>query len=211
MSRRRSSVLDMMKEKRRSADASRVAAVDSDPWRLASFGMVDLLKVQMEKKGAQVDQVDQRGMTPLLWGEFDADNMVDAVCRVWSRMTPPLRSGSHEAVVSLLLERGASVDGGSVDEMGNGALHYAAARGVVNVIAKLLDKGADPGLANCQGTTPLIRAAAFAQSAAIKKLVAAGADVNKADKEGNTVLHVASRGGHGSVVKLLLHLKANPR
>jgi ankyrin repeat protein len=69
MSRRRSSALDQLLEKRKGEDASRVAAVDSDIHRLASFGILDVLKVQLEKRGVDVDAVDARNMTALLWGK----------------------------------------------------------------------------------------------------------------------------------------------
>eukprot|EP00953_Heterococcus_sp_UTEX-ZZ885_P004572 2972-Heterococcus_DN1.PRE.2 len=202
MSRRRSSALDQLLEKRKGEDASRVAAVDSDIHRLASFGILDVLKVQLEKRGVDVDAVDARNMTALLWGSLGY---------------------MHAA------------------QMGNSPLHYAASKGVVGIITRLLDKGADAGLSNAQGTTPLMKAATNAQVATVKMLVncntlhyttvsyrdtctqhiavlsllaarnSAGADINKGCKQGNTALHVAARGGHAVIVKLLLHLAANPK
>lgn len=54
---------------------------------------------------------------------------------------------------------------------GNTALHYAAARGVLNIILRLLSSGAEPDVANVQGSTPLHKACAFGQNAVVKKLV----------------------------------------
>lgn len=46
-------------------------------------------------------------------------------------------NGSHEATVEVLLQRGAVCsEGHGLDELGNGALHYAAARGVVSIVSR---------------------------------------------------------------------------
>lgn len=54
---------------------------------------------------------------------------------------------------------------------GNTSLHYAACRGVLNIIMRLLANGAQPGIANIQGSTPLHKACVFGQDAVVKKLV----------------------------------------
>lgn len=54
---------------------------------------------------------------------------------------------------------------------GNTPLHYAACRGVLNIIVRLLGSGAEPDMANVQGSTPLHKACMFGQNAVVKKLV----------------------------------------
>ena len=54
---------------------------------------------------------------------------------------------------------------------GNTPLHYAACRGVLNIIVRLLASGAEPDMANVQGSTPLHKACMFGQNAVVKKLV----------------------------------------
>lgn len=43
------------------------ANIDSDPWRLASFGVIDLLKKLVEDHGIDVNAKDDRGMPPIIW------------------------------------------------------------------------------------------------------------------------------------------------
>lgn len=54
---------------------------------------------------------------------------------------------------------------------GNTPLHYAACRGVLNTIMRLLGNGAEPDVANIHGLTPLHKACMFGQEAVVKKLV----------------------------------------
>ncbi|CAM9694551.1 unnamed protein product, partial [Phaeothamnion confervicola] len=49
-------------------------------------------------------------------------------------------------------------------------LHYAAARGILNIVSRLLDGGADARTANHQGTTPLHKAAAFGHAGIVRIL-----------------------------------------
>lgn len=54
---------------------------------------------------------------------------------------------------------------------GNTPIHYAACRGVLNIVVRLLNNGAEPDVANVQGFTPLHKACAFGQGAVVKKLI----------------------------------------
>jgi ankyrin repeat protein len=57
-----------------------------------------------------------------------------------------------------------------VSKIGKTALHYAAAAGHTQVIALLLDHGADPTLKDNQGSTPLDLARAGGKTAAVEAL-----------------------------------------
>lgn len=56
-------------------------------------------------------------------------------------------------------------------QQGNAPIHYAACRGVLNIIVRLLSSGAETDVANVQGSTPLHKACAFGQNAVVKKLI----------------------------------------
>ena len=86
------------------------------------------------------------------------------------------------------------------DEFGRSAIHYAAANGDTDEVARLLAGGADPGDADNVGFTPLHFAAQEQQSQVIGLLLAAGADVQAADRWGNTPLWRAVFTAHGDVV-----------
>jgi len=94
------------------------------------------------------------------------------------------------AIVKEIAERLGDVD--VVDSAGRTGLISAASRNRIEVIAFLLERGADPNKANANGTTPLMfaKTAAFAygDSTGMKLLINAGANRNARDKFGLTAL-----------------------
>ncbi len=78
------------------------------------------------------------------------------------------------------------------DTDGSTALHCAAWKGHREVVAFLIEMGADVHAHNRNdhwGTTPLHAAAHANQSAIVQLLINAGADVNAKDMNGTTPLH----------------------
>lgn len=104
---------------------------------------------------------------------------------------------------------------------GSTPLHVAAAAYDVDVIAALIQRGADVRAANRRGAEPLHFASVgqpgsrrwnpAAQVKTIKLLVRAGADPNSPDKGGATALHRAVRTRCSGAVHALLRLGANAR
>lgn len=100
-------------------------------------------------------------------------------------------NNNHEGIIKLLLEKDASPN--AVDDAGNMTLRklggrlapsllraplttapppdFAAAGGILNILGRLLDKGADTHAANNAGATPLHKACIYGQLACAKKLV----------------------------------------
>ena len=85
----------------------------------------------------------------------------------------------------------------------------ASMRGHKNVVQLLIDKGADPNVANYCGYTPLRMAASLGHKDVANLLLDRGADFNKGDADGNTALHHAALKGHIDLVQLLLDRGAN--
>lgn len=48
-------------------EKAQVASIDSDPWRLASFGVLDLLEKLVDDGRVDVNAKDYREMTPIIW------------------------------------------------------------------------------------------------------------------------------------------------
>jgi ankyrin repeat protein len=94
------------------------------------------------------------------------------------------------------------------DEFGRTAIHYAAANGDVDEVARLLAAGADPGEADNVGFTPLHFAAQEQHPPVIGLLLAAGADVQAADRWGNTPLWRAVFTAHGDAATSVTLLAA---
>jgi ankyrin repeat protein len=116
----------------------------------------------------------------------------------------------HEKIVRSLARAGADVN--AEDDNGDTSLHYAAARGVLNILVILLEANGDPTKANHQGITPAHKAAIYGQTAVIKRLSEAGYNnsiLSFADLNGDTPLHFAVRGGYTTTSKLLTSLGAD--
>ncbi|KAM4054568.1 ankyrin repeats (3 copies) domain-containing protein [Hirsutella rhossiliensis] len=105
----------------------------------------------------------------------------------------------HEAVVRLLLDKGASVE---VQGQSMAALCWAALNGHESVVRLLLDKGASVEVQG-QSATPLCWAALNGHESVVRLLLDKGASV-EVQGQSATPLCWAARNGHESVVRLLL-------
>ena len=136
--------------------------------------------------GAQVDERDAEGRTPLMVAAaFDS-----------------------RAVADVLLARGADpLARDAVD--GNTSLDFAAMAGHANFVSLLKAHGAPvDGRATRNGETPLHYAAFYGRRKVIGVLVESGADIDAADYSGVRPLQYARRRLQGLAVELLLDLGA---
>ena len=113
----------------------------------------------------------------------------------------------HEAVVQLLLEKGADINeqGGQYDN----ALQEASLRGHEAVVQLLLEKGADVNEQGGEYGNALQAASWGGHEAVVQLLLEKGADVNAQGGEYGNALQAASWGGHEAVVQLLLEKGAD--
>ena len=96
-------------------------------------------------------------------------------------------------------------DANDIDELdfkGWTGLHWALVREVSEVIALLLESGADPNLATGTGRIPLNIAVRSGQGDAVMLLLNAGANANIADIDGKTPLMVSRLGKYPELTKL---------
>jgi uncharacterized protein len=108
----------------------------------------------------------------------------------------------HEAVVALLLERGARVDAASGNAMRVMPLHSAAAAHSVPIARRLLERGAPVNArqgAGEAGFTPLMEAAYNGQRDMVDLLLEHGADRTLRDDKGLTAADHARHNGHASL------------
>ena len=169
----------------------------SEIWRTAIFEKYDeLLRLLLGKTtGASAESV---------WWPKQGDLRSEAKAVFRRRQ----ESVVHEAVVKLLLEKGADVE--SKSSSSRTPLSWAAENGHEAVVKLLLEKGADVESKDTKsGQTPLLRAAEYGHEAVVKLLLKKGADVESKSRSGQTPLSLAAGKGHEAVVKLLLNKGAD--
>ncbi|KAF3332313.1 putative E3 ubiquitin-protein ligase XBOS33 isoform X1 [Carex littledalei] len=87
----------------------------------------------------------------------------------------------------------------------NSPLHLASARGHHEVVALLLESGADPNSRNIYGQTPLMQACRIGHWQVVQRLLVFRSNVDKVEGLGNkTALHFAAAGGHVRCIRLLV-------
>jgi len=77
------------------------------------------------------------------------------------------------------------------------------------LVADLLDRGADPEARDDQGYTALMYAANAGALAAVEALLSHGADPNVADEEASTPVMFAAQHGHAEIIRRLLDAGAD--
>ena len=134
-------------------------------------------------RGQSLDLKDSHGRTPLSWAAYHG----------------------HEAVVKLLVEKGAELEAKDHED-GRTPLSWAAEQGHEAVVKLLVEKGAELEAKDKRyGRTPLSWAALKGHEAVVKLLVEKGAELEAKDHEdGRTPLSWAAEQGHEAVVKLLV-------
>ncbi|MEP7117423.1 MAG: ankyrin repeat domain-containing protein, partial [Acidobacteriota bacterium] len=111
--------------------------------------------------------------------------------------------------VTGLVSKGSDVNAPQGDGMT--ALHWAAMNGSTELVAFLLQAGADPNPATrVGGYTPLLLAAKQGHGAVVDRLLAGGATAGAGTDNGTTALMFAAQSGDLRSVELLLDRKVDP-
>ena len=113
------------------------------------------------------------------------------------------------ALLAVLVAHAATADVNATSADGSSALLWAAHRGDVAEVRRLIGAGANVSLANHYGATPMSEAATQGETDIIAALLKAGADVNSSNAEGETALMEVTRTGRLDAARLLLSHGAN--
>jgi ankyrin repeat protein len=143
---------------------------------------------------------------------FFLDNGAD-INATWLGHNPldwALEAGD-EMWAMMFIEKGALPGGHGSVHLREPLLLRATKRGWATTVDLLLQRGADPNLADAAGNTPLLIAAELRNAKIMKLLIQRDANIHSADAVGNTMLHVsiAANRGDASVVDLLIRSGAN--
>jgi ankyrin repeat protein len=119
--------------------------------------------------------------------------------------------GGHEAVVRLLVENGADLEGPSWET--DSPLSLAATEGLEAIVRLLFEKGADSGaLKSLRPERALSNAAANVHEAIIRPSLGKGVDIETDGyryRRKDTALHQAAANGHEAIVRILLENGSN--
>jgi ankyrin repeat protein len=177
----------------------------------ASHGDMEIVRLLVDG-GADVDPVDGRGFTPLIYsaerGHTELARYLLSKGALANRHTRDGRTALHFAaengnaeIVSALLAKGAQPSQ-TFDKV-QPVLQSAVLNGHDKVIETLLEAGADPNL-HAPGTTPLLGIAAYeGQLETVKLLLKYGADVNSTSG-GRSAIHYAVEKNYHQILSALV-------
>jgi ankyrin repeat protein len=179
---------------------------------------LEIIKLLVERRGANVNQLSHNGETPLLMASrYCKFNIVRSLIDFGALIdhpglggeTPLMRASSSGCleIVVLLKERGAEIDRSTL--FGRNALMHAVEGGNVNVVQVLIDSGALVNHADIRGVTALMIAAARGYVAIALCLIENGATIDHANMLGRNALMYAAWLGHEESVRLLISYGAN--
>ena len=198
------------------ADPRRVDAAGNTPLHYAVLSELPIVAALLHDATAPLDPVNRDGLTPLGMACAAANwNLVRFLLERGAkpecdRAQPALLcaagiSDDDPAGVDLLLKRRVNVD--ARDTLGRTALMVAALQGHAGIVARLLDAGAQVGLADSRGTTPLMEATRSGSEAVLKLIVAREPGLDVVDATGRSALIIACQARQaceGNVRHLLL-------
>jgi len=162
--------------------------------------------------GADVNQFDETGMTPLMIAAsegrvamtrllLDAHADVNLVGQDGTTALMRAASANRRDEIQLLLQHGAAVDAKNAGGMT--ALMAAAFGGYAEAVRALVAAKADPNVRDNQGRSALMAASASGDAATVDVLLKAGADPDVADAGHGTPMTYAAADGHAAVMELL--------
>ncbi len=170
-------------------------------------------------KGADVNQVNNSGYTPLLYASArgkrkciafllgngaaidSVDNFGNTVLHLMGNCRQ-MKEKTKRKLFHLFIEKGAKID--EKNNRGNTPLHSAAQRGDLVMIKLLIEKGAKIDEKNKQGETALHCAVRYGDLDSVRFLVEKGAEINERTLTGETSLHYAVQfAGSRALLKFL--------
>lgn len=161
-------------------------------------------------RGFDPNTPDPTGLTALFLAVREPSPKVASVLLSWPGTRVETRNSTDESPLMLASLKGQTelvaklIDkGADVNKTGWAPLHYAATHGHVDVMVLLLENHAYIDAESPNGTTPLMMAAHYGTTGAVKLLLEAGADPSIKNKLGLTAIDFAQRANRQEAAELI--------
>lgn len=152
------------------------------------------------QRGFDANSRDPNGQHGLYLALQEPSLQVISVLMEWDKTKVESRNAADESPLMLASLKGLLPvvaklveKGADVNKPGWAPLHYAATRGHLEVMSLLLEKHAYIDAASPNGSTPLMMAALYGSPSAVKLLLEAGADPTLKNDLGLTAIDFANR------------------
>ncbi len=173
------------------------------------------------EQGADYKCADEKHLSPILWaaqyGHLDIVNYlldlgVDKETSDTFGRTAMIYAAQkgYLPIVQYMHEKGVDINACDKENPDIFPLYEAAFHGHTDVVAYLLEQGAEVDRRNCSGDTPLIASSGRGHSDVVKLLVEYGADVFAVNKQSQSASDKANIKGRSDVVNWLRAVEDNP-
>ena len=161
-------------------------------------------------RGFDANTLDPQGFHGLFLAVQEPSPKVADVLIRWPKTNVESRTAKDESPLMLAALRGhlelvkKLIDrGADVNKTGWTPLHYAATNGHLEIINLLLEKHAYIDAESPNGTTPLMMAAHYGSAAGVKLLLEAGADVSLKNQLGMTAIDFANKANRREAAEMI--------
>lgn len=189
--------------------ASEPAPHGTNLFELARTGQIEALRSEI-RSGSDPNVLDSEGLGLLAYAVIgNQERTVEALLSLGA--SPNADGGrclwiacdsSRTSVAKRLLEGGAEANV-TVGDLRSTPLREACRTGNVELVRALLDRGADPEIADWFGWTPLMLAARQSEEI-VELLLGAGASPSRKDEQGRTALFYAAAEGRTAILRRLV-------